>query len=98
MNFSSTFWIKEEEKLAHTCYYIEWVERLCELFKLRECGHQFEDVVFQVLFFEITVARRVIKRNLYASLEEINFSYNVMEEGYNLDSTELISFKFEECA
>eukprot|EP00352_Strombidinopsis_acuminata_P004334 CAMPEP_0176395408 /NCGR_PEP_ID=MMETSP0126-20121128/43387_1 /TAXON_ID=141414 ORGANISM="Strombidinopsis acuminatum, Strain SPMC142" /NCGR_SAMPLE_ID=MMETSP0126 /ASSEMBLY_ACC=CAM_ASM_000229 /LENGTH=55 /DNA_ID=CAMNT_0017768273 /DNA_START=844 /DNA_END=1011 /DNA_ORIENTATION=+ len=42
------------------------------------------------------MSSRIIQRNLNTSLEEINFSDHIVEEGYDFDAAEFVSFELEE--
>ena len=45
LDFASSLGIKEEKELADTYYNIEWIERFCQLLKLRESRHHFKDII-----------------------------------------------------
>lgn len=98
LNLASTFRVKEKEELSDGGDDIEWIKRLSKLFELRERWHELEDVILQVLLFQVAVATRVVKRDLDACLEQVDFPDDVVEEGDDFDATKLVTFKLQESA
>ena len=94
--FSSTFWVKEEKELSYSCDDVKWVKVFLQILKLWESGHQLKYVVFQIFLFQIAITCTIVQTDLNSGLEQIYFSYHVMEEWYNFDSAILVTFEFEE--
>jgi hypothetical protein len=96
LDFSGALWVQEKEEFSHTCDNVERIKRFSQVFKLREGGHQFENIVFEIFFFQIAIPITIVKTNLNPSLEKVYFPDHEMKEWYDLDPTEFVSFKFEE--
>jgi hypothetical protein len=98
LDFACPFWVKEEEKFTYTRNDIERVKGFRELLKLGKGWHQFKYIIFQVLFFQVAEAIRVVQRNLNSCLKQIHLSDDIVEERHDFDAAKLVTFKFKEGA
>lgn len=97
-DFASSLRVQVEEELPDSGDNIERIEGLLELLKLRECWHQLEDVVFEILLSQVAVATGIIQADLDPRLEEVHLPDDVMEKWCDLDSAVFIALKFQEGA
>lgn len=95
-NFARAFGVEEKEKFSDGSDDVKGVEVLLEILELGEGRHQFKDVIFKILFLQIPISNRIIKRYLNSGLKEVDFSDHVMEEWDNFYSSIFVSLKFQE--
>jgi hypothetical protein len=69
LDLASTLRVEEEEEFSYCGYDIEGVKGFLKGLKLGEGWHKLKNVVFEVFFFQITIARGIIERYLNPGLK-----------------------------